>query len=1416
MKTVFSKTKLLFSLVFFGCIISNSIFAKENKQMSQGYTINYKNVSLIEYIKFVGKITSTNFIYDEQELQNLTISVTSDEPITKESLMSTLIQSLRIHEMQVLEQDNSLLITKSTNVKQLAKVSKDNEKINKEIPILTKVFKIQNTSVESIAAIINSMISNSAILDVLPETRQIVLTDITTNLEKIELLIENLDSPETPLEIKSYHLKHNQPSYIINLANQLMAPLASGNPFILVPQESTNTIYIVSTPRLVEKSIAIFNSLDIESKTPIKGESIFIYQPKEISASELIKALKKISTSLKDSNIYDKDLANAINSLEFIPETNSILFTGSVTSISKIKEFLATIDSDEKSLLAESMSFFIYRPKNLSLASLKNALNEYADELSSSKYPNISLIDTLKNSKMVPTTNSLLFTGSMADFERIKEILSSIDTETNGDLLSHKKTFWMYKLENISYPSLIDALSAISKDLKKAGVDEKDLIETIDSVKYMPDTNSLLFTGPESGIKKLKALMDSFDQKNGLLPVSNQFLIYHPKEISGEQILESLKELAQNFETSNLADPALLRAIESGKYASNTQSLIFTGDLASLQKLELLLKDVDSTELYKKSQYFIYPLKFVSKDRAEEYLKQVIQNLSKSGLKNEPIIQVIKSMRYVPESRSLMFSGPESVLEEVKQLLNSFDTPEEEQKHALSSYFLYKLQNVSGAVVEEDLDKFANNLKATGLKDQDLINVLENAKWVKETNSILLTGYPKTLEEAKNIVAQFDVKRDASGIGGEDFLMYKPKNIPAEIIQKSLDEVASSLRRSDLSDSALLSAIKSAKYNETTQSFIFTGTPDALKKLQALLDNIDDESSRSRIQQIGKTTFLLYKLKNASGAQIQSSIRQIAKDLKRSGTADTNFLETLNSMKYVPETNSLLFTGDSISLEKVQALVEKFDISSLAGPVDLSSPSENFYIYKPKYLSGPELQKQLEEFADNLKISGLSDPKLYQSLSNTRWIETNKSLIITGNQATIDKVKGLIIEIDSPSDSFAQAPEPTMSPTGSTNFLVYKLQYHKGEQIRAALRSIAKDLLESKVADKTLIETINAIQWIEVTNSLLITGTQPILTRLRELIKSLDIPLKQVFIEVLVIETSLTNTLSFGLDWLGKGKWKDKASISYNNLSSQTAGSTFPNQFEGINATNTPVPTDIPFSNGFSLGAIGDIIFHKGKSFVSMGSLMQALQQDEETVIVTTPKVFAQDSKKSTLFIGFNIPFIGSFVQNAGANTLNTTNIEYRDIGVDLEITPVLGNSDVVTLQLNLSRQQTTDQQNLVVNNVQGITTSKTSLETTFHVPNNHFLILTGMVTQTKNKTKSGIPCLGGLPLIGAAFSLNRNIENDRNVVIFLKPHIISSLEEMQHVTEQQEDLFRQKAGNVNLENEFDEAMENIKSYEDE
>ncbi len=89
------------------------------------------------------------------------------------------------------------------------------------------------------------------------------------------------------------------------------------------------------------------------------------------------------------------------------------------------------------------------------------------------------------------------------------------------------------------------------------------------------------------------------------------------------------------------------------------------------------------------------------------------------------------------------------------------------------------------------------------------------------------------------------------------------------------------------------------------------------------------------------------------------------------------------------------------------------------------------------------------------------------------------------------------------------------------------------------------------------------------------------------------------------------------------------------------------------------------------------------------------------------------------------------------------------------------------------------------------------------------------MVNNSSFKSKSAIPCLGGLPLIGAAFSKDQNSLTNSNIVIFLRPHILSSMDDLRSITHAQEEFFRDQAGTPNLEHSYDEAMELIKTIDD-
>ncbi|MBS0627888.1 MAG: hypothetical protein JSS09_06715, partial [Verrucomicrobia bacterium] len=255
------------------------------------------------------------------------------------------------------------------------------------------------------------------------------------------------------------------------------------------------------------------------------------------------------------------------------------------------------------------------------------------------------------------------------------------------------------------------------------------------------------------------------------------------------------------------------------------------------------------------------------------------------------------------------------------------------------------------------------------------------------------------------------------------------------------------------------------------------------------------------------------------------------------------------------------------------------------------------------------------------------------------------------------------------------------------SFSVYKLQYHEGADILDSLKKIGADLSVQGGASSQILQAINTLQWVKVTNSLLFSGDDRTVEELNNLIASLDTPLRQVFIEVLVIETDVRKGLDFGLQWALGGQYGTKVGGGMGNFAPHLPGSpgpSFTNVMKGINATNTPQGlSQIPIVPGFDLGVIGDIITHKGTSYLSLGSLVSALQLDSDSTIVLNQKIITQDSKNSKIFVGDNIPFTGSVVTTVGQSQQTTANIEYRDVGVSLNITPKLGEGNIITLSLD-------------------------------------------------------------------------------------------------------------------------------------
>lgn len=1629
----------------------------------EGYTINFNNVPVLELVKFISKIGAVNFIYEEEDL-NFNVSIISEEPTALVNVLGAFIQVLRLNGLDLIEQGNNLVISRGSGFRQIATV------VSAEVPlegtsippIMTRVFKVKNANPATLAGIIGPLLSANAIIEVSETTRHIIVTDITQNIEEIHKLFYSLDIPKSSLEIDSYTVKNNSPDNLISLANQILIPISEGNPLIFVPQASTNTIFIVSTPFLVEKSIALIEDLDSPPsltrgiRGPLTSQNILIYHIKNKPADVLQTGVKDIEANLAEMGPSSQNLVQALKSMKFVKQTHSLLFTGGATFLDDVKNILNSLDVPYSTEELEYIKggFYIYKIQNATEEQMARSLEKLFQNLKKAPYPNNDIIETIDSMNWIKENNSLMFTGDQRSLNRLKKLLPKFDVAHHEPLASDffiytpkneipkqlykeiqdtytslknsnltdvaflntlnsakvsksqgtvtftgdsqslnriralvsmmdqpkgpspeesttyiyrvqyvgpdrietglqkiakslpsdedlggtidnmkyipesntfvfrghvvainqikgilptldneqianesKSTYFVYKLQNAPGNDVLKELHQTAKSIKGSDAESQDLISSTNNIKWIESSNSLVITGPPMVIDQIKEMIGKYDHPHAAVPSSSSFYVYKPVGETPKEFKEKITSAAEDMANAGLADPTLLKAMKSATLVSNDTATMFTGTPAAITKIKEIAPTFDAAKTAQTTDFYMYKSISISPQKLIESIKHSADQLQSSGLKDADLIQGMQSAKLSSDKSQVIFTGTPTAIEKIKLIVGQYDNLERQSqatqyyifkpqnqmtkviikqaKHAAdqmedagladpnlinalnsativsngtgvlftgtaeaiegirqlaptfdnpisvqgktSQYYIFKPQHQSPEAIIDQAEYAADEMKGAGLSDQELISALNSGTVVSQGTGVLFTGTPDAVGRLKEIVSNFDIPVEKAPAANE-FYVYKTTHISADDLRRHARIVADDMESSGFADKSLINTLKNTHLVSNGKGVLFTGTQSSIDKVKGLLPMLDSPSE-DQVKRIRKKTFHIYKIKYLTAHSLMEYLRNMASDLKRAGSTQDGLITTLNNMRYVQETNSIIFTGTHADLNEAIALAEKFDIPDLAQEAPARAPS-GYLIYKPKYVPGEDLIKTLRDFERNLMTSGVTDKNLFDVMNNLKWMEKTSSILVSGDEEENKKVYGLLERFDVPGPGIPEG-EPGIETVSDMSFLIYKLQYHNGAEIQDAIKLIGTDLGKAKTkVNDNLVDTINTLQWIEVTNSLIATGQADALAKLKELIKSIDIPLKQVFVEILVIETTLSNNLQFGLRWGSQGVYRNKFSYATGGFPESVGGVQdplidFQNNLSTITANNTPKGSFIPFASGGDLGVIGDIILHKGKSYFALGSLISALKDEGDSVVVMNQKIVTQDNKMSSIFVGQNIPYTGSFVSNQSQSTVTTSNIEYRDVGVSLSITPVVGNNDVVTLMIeeDISEDVNQGDQSSTVSNVTvtGITTNKSSTKTVISVPDKSFLVLSGSVQDSKVYHRTGIPCLGGLPIIGAAFSDNEKNENISNLVVFVRPHIIKSFDTYKEITERQEDLFRSQT----VAEDFDAGLELVKTPDD-
>jgi general secretion pathway protein D len=273
-------------------------------------------------------------------------------------------------------------------------------------------------------------------------------------------------------------------------------------------------------------------------------------------------------------------------------------------------------------------------------------------------------------------------------------------------------------------------------------------------------------------------------------------------------------------------------------------------------------------------------------------------------------------------------------------------------------------------------------------------------------------------------------------------------------------------------------------------------------------------------------------------------------------------------------------------------------------------------------------------------------------------------------------------------------------------------------------------------------------------NSLLIRSSYRQFKRIKEVVAALDVPEGQVVIEATILEVDINDRLKLGVQFFLEG-----AGISAR--SSELLGAADPG--------------GAGFTGVFSR-AIGNI---------QVDVVLEALQSVTNVKIVSSPYLTVANNQTARLSVGDQIPFTtASQTSNSGGSVTVTQEVETRDTGVILEVTPQIRPDNSVSLVIS---QEVSAARAVATGGDEGANPviSQRSIDSQIIVDSGATALLGGLIQERASLTENGVPVLRKIPVVGTLFRQRDGTTQRSELVVLITPRVARRSGQLEQLTDQ-------------------------------
>lgn len=472
-----------------------------------------------------------------------------------------------------------------------------------------------------------------------------------------------------------------------------------------------------------------------------------------------------------------------------------------------------------------------------------------------------------------------------------------------------------------------------------------------------------------------------------------------------------------------------------------------------------------------------------------------------------------------------------------------------------------------------------------------------------------------------------------------------------------------------------------------------------------------------------------------------------------------------------PQTNSLIVTDTGSNIDRILRIIKELDQEGPQEVIEiipiLHADAANI-TEKILQLFEQQFQEKAPRRGARRRRAKRGAPELEEAPSISKVIsdERTNSVIILGSKRSIVKIRALISRLDSAIEGvegaihvyyLKHANAKEMADVLSN--LVSGQQKGKGKAAAARKGAKARKGAAARRAPTGAVQLEGGVKVTadEGTNSLVITASpKDFQILVEQVIRKLDIPRRQVYLEAVVMELTVDKSRTLGLS--------GSFGRIFNFGGEQLTGFAsllpiFPTTIGSIAGASGGVG-----AGGFSERTIEFEVGGEKITLPAVSAIIQALQTDSDVNVLSTPSILTLDNEEAKIQIGQEVPVRGGRTVTTTGETFEITR---EDTGIILTVTPQISESDTVRLKL------AQEISNVGQFTEDGPVFTKRIVETVVVANDKQTIVIGGLIDDQQRVTTSKVPLLGDIPIVGNLFK-NRTVSKTKtNIIVFITPYII-------------------------------------------